>query len=82
MDCARAYSFRIIVILAALFIAGFYGGVKGAELFLSSHTAGQRLVSADSIMEKRMQAIRLSKKSGNSAYEFKVKAPYPVLGGQ
>jgi hypothetical protein len=51
-------------------------------LSLASRQDNQRLISADSIMAKRMQAIQASKKSGKYDYEFKVKAPYPILGGQ
>jgi hypothetical protein len=82
MDRARPYSFRIIFISAGIFVAGFFAGAKGGELFLFPRQDKQQLVSADSIMVKRMQAIRASKKSGKCAYEFKVKAPYPVLGNQ
>jgi len=61
-------------------VAGFFAGAKGAGLFLSSCRDNRRFLAADSIMAKRMQAMQASKKSGKSAYEFKVKAPYPILG--
>lgn len=74
----RSYTFRIILIYAAILVFGFGVGFLGANFFLAKKS--ERLsIGANNIMAKRMRAIKEARKKGSREYEFEVLGFHPIL---
>ncbi len=84
MDGARAYTFRVIAVSAALLVAGFSAGFYGVLIFarMEKKRVLQQRGAGDTIMTRRMAAIDAALKNGKTEYEFNFVSPVPVLGRQ
>lgn len=86
MESARTHSFPLILI-AFLFLAlGFLVGFCAIHLSIrwrnNKEINQPLLMGGNTIMTKRMQAIRAAQKQGKDTYEFEVSGFPPILGNK
>lgn len=72
----------MILISTFFFCIGFLFGWIGVNLssFRSPKRANGYLIGTNTIMIKRMQAIKEAQKQGKDNYEFEVLGFHPILG--
>jgi hypothetical protein len=83
MESARAHSFSLILI-AFLFLAlGFLAGFWGIHLFSrgsdNKEIKHYPAVAGDTIMHKRIEAIKEAQEQGRDDYEFEISGLQPIL---
>ncbi len=83
MESSRAHPFQIILVSVLCLVLGFLLGFVCVYLSanLRKNTKGNSGLppGGDTIMLKRMQAIKAAQKSGKDEYEFEVSGPHPIL---
>lgn len=85
MEDTRTYTLRIIIVCGLALAVGFLIGLYSVRLLVGRVDKGAKsnlVISGNTIMTKRMQAIKEAQKKGKDTYEFEVTGFHPVINNK
>lgn len=87
MEGTRTHSLRIVLVSLVSLTLGFFVGAYAIGVYVKRSKLNKRVnpnlyLGANTIMLRRMQAVKAAREAGRDTYEFEATGFYPIPGNK